>query len=300
MLRVDGHLEKALEEYNQKVNALEAEGATRELLDAYVNRGCILSMMGMNVSAITDFEEASSILTYLEDSGNTVDPGYFVRIHVALGELSADKDKATMVDEYRIASSALERLMDGSKYYDYSHLVDMCLDCASDLVDSEFHQDSVPFTDKAMSLMIGKDDEWTRNRYVECCNISGQALMYMERNEDAYEMFDEAVRVGEPMYRDGTIDDEMEVVYAYISRSDMCETLSKPDEAISDKEAAVKILEDLIETDSLDDTEIYEGLCGELTSLYREKGDIKSAERYMMKQAAMCVNHSRGDDGSDY
>ena len=42
----DIHLESALEEYNDKVNELEAAGVeNEELLEAYVNRGWVLYMM---------------------------------------------------------------------------------------------------------------------------------------------------------------------------------------------------------------------------------------------------------------
>ena len=51
----DIHLESALDEYNQKVYDLESTGSeSEELLEAYVNRGCVLYMMEYRTSAMDD------------------------------------------------------------------------------------------------------------------------------------------------------------------------------------------------------------------------------------------------------
>ena len=66
----DIHLESALEEYNQKVNELESAGVeSEELLEAYVNRGCVLQMMEYRTSAMEDLESASDLLDTLERQG---------------------------------------------------------------------------------------------------------------------------------------------------------------------------------------------------------------------------------------
>ena len=68
----DTHLEEALQEYNDKVNALEAEGGTEELLEALVNRSTVLMLMGSYVSSLDDLEEAMDIMD--EMIGNSFMP----------------------------------------------------------------------------------------------------------------------------------------------------------------------------------------------------------------------------------
>ena len=58
----DAHLEKALDEYNSKVSELEDGNDMPALLDAYINRGCVLSMLDSTVSAISDFDSAIDII----------------------------------------------------------------------------------------------------------------------------------------------------------------------------------------------------------------------------------------------
>jgi hypothetical protein len=65
----DAHLEKALEEYNGTVSELEDGDDLPALLDAYINRGCILSMLDSTVSAISDFDSAIDVIDELKERG---------------------------------------------------------------------------------------------------------------------------------------------------------------------------------------------------------------------------------------
>ena len=171
MPTVDEHLEQALREYNEKVNALEDGGSPQELLDAYIHRGCVLSMIGSFVSAITDFDEAIEIITAMEDSGTSVDSGYFVKAYTSRGALEIEKSVKSMADDYRMAASRLGDLKDGSKYYDTKDIAEMCLDCGCDLVDSDLASDAIPYIEKALTVLVGKYDPCSTNRYIHASDL---------------------------------------------------------------------------------------------------------------------------------
>lgn len=292
MLTSDAHLQKALEEYNEKVDRLERDDNTRELLDAYINRGCILSMMGSNVSAISDFDDAIDIITDLENSGNTVDAGYFVKVYISRGELENDSTGKDMADDYRIAASKLDLVGPGSKYFDEKSLINTCLDCAGDLIDNGFPEDAVPFIDKVHSMVSGKDDEYSRNYLLEAYNLYGQSLMDNEEYEKAYGYFTKAVDLGKALYDEGLISDEMDLVLAYVSRGDIDEHLEKDKEYFDDREAAIEILEDMKSLGALDDEELLSTLHGEIARAYMMKQDIKKAERHLLKQVSFNLSGS--------
>lgn len=282
----DSHLEKALAEFNDRVNDLEEKGSTRELLDAYINRGCVLSMMGSVVSAIDDFNEAAAIVEKLEAEGEELDPGYIVKIHVSRGELQSEQTMKRMLDDYRIASEHLSELKDGSKYYGRKDILEMCLNCASDLVDNDFPEESKAFSEKGLSLVIGMDDDYSRNCYVELSNLAGQARMDGEDNESALKYFTEAVRVGEALNSENRLSDMMDLVYAYISKGDMEEAMDMKEALVEDREAAIELLEMLKYTGSLDDEELLSNLHGETAQLYMNMGRIREAEKHLLKQVS--------------
>lgn len=286
MRTTDAHLEKALAEFNDRVNSLEEKGSTRELLDAYINRGCILSMMGSVVSAIDDFNDAAAIAAKLESEGERLDPGYIVKIFVSRGELQSEQTMKNMLDDYRMASERLPELRDGSKYYNTKDILEMCLNCASDLVDNDFPEESKAFTEKGLSLIVGKNDDYSRNCYVELSNLAGQARMDGEDNESALRYFEEAVRVGEMLNSENKLSDMMDLVYAYISKGDMEDVMDLKDALIADREAAIELLEMLKYSGSLDDEELLSNLHGETAQLYMNLGRIKDAERHLLKQVS--------------
>ena len=225
----EAHLEKALEEFNDKVDRLERDGDIHGLLDAYINRGCVLSMMDSVVSAIDDFNEAAEIISELQRKGENVDPGYIVKTYVSRGELQSEGTMKDMLDDYRVAASVLKDLKEGSKYYDREGIVTMCVNCAGDLIEFDFTEDSEPFTKKGLELVVGRNDQFSRNAYVKLNNLSGQACMDDENNKAALKYFDEAVRVARELESKGDLEDQMDLVYAYVSRGDVEEFLKMDD-----------------------------------------------------------------------
>lgn len=293
MPTVDEHLEQALREYNEKVNALEDGGSPQELLDAYIHRGCVLSMIGSFVSAITDFDEAIEIITAMEDSGTSVDSGYFVKAYTSRGALEIEKSVKSMADDYRVAASRLGDLKDGSKYYDTKDIAEMCLDCGCDLVDSDLASDAIPYIEKALSVLVGKDDPWSRNRYMEACDLEGQVRMDTEDFEKAAEVFDESLRVGEELRAEGSLEDIMELVSAYVSRGDLAEDAGDMDMYFDVRDKAIAIMEDLMDRDDLDDTELLANLHGEVAQAYMKRNDMKTAEKHLMRQVAINLHGAK-------
>ena len=288
----EAHLEKALGEFNDKVNRLEKEGDVRGLLDAYINRGCVLSMMDSVVSAIDDFNEAAEIIAKLQQEGERVDPGYIVKTYVSRGELQSEGTMKKMLDDYRMAAASLGGLTDGSKYYDRQGIVEMCVNCAGDLIEYNYTEDSEPFTKKGMEMVVGRSDVFSRNAYVKLNNLSGQACMDDMKNEAALKHFDEAVRVAQELDSEGNLGDRMDMVYAYVSRGDVEEFLDMTDRLIDDRETAISILEDMKYRGALDDDELLSNLHGETAQLYMKAGKIKEAEKHLLKQVSYNLSGS--------
>ncbi|MCQ2084876.1 MAG: hypothetical protein MJZ21_01860 [archaeon] len=296
----DAHLERALEEYNDKVNRLEDEGNTKELLDAYINRGMILSMMECNVSAIDDFNEAISIITDLENSGHSVDPGYFVKCYISRGELQSVDGGDSMADDYCIAASRLKELQPTSKYYDERKIIDMCSNCAGDMIDSEHPVEALDFINKGMSLLVGRTEDDYRNCYVEFSNLLGQYYMDTTEAQKAYDTFKESIRVAKELYESGKLDEMMDLVLAYVSKGDMDEVLELESEFFADREAAIELMEDMKICGTLDDDELLSSLHGEIAQAYMQKGKIKEAEKHLMKQVSYNLSGSTEYLNGDY
>ncbi|KUE73647.1 hypothetical protein AUQ37_01725 [Candidatus Methanomethylophilus sp. 1R26] len=205
MLNSDEHLERALAEYNDKVSALEDSGPREKLLEALVNRGCVLFMMDSYVSAYGDFDDASDIIAEIEDSGGSVDPGLYVKTHAMKGMTIVEKSVHEAAEEFRLAATRLGQLKPGARHFpDGRAIADFCLDCAQTLIDEDMGADALPFTEKSMSQTVGKDDAWSRNRYMEACSMEADALSGSEDPEKAGEYFDEAVRTGESLRPPGS------------------------------------------------------------------------------------------------
>ncbi len=294
MPTADEHLEQALREYNEKVNAFEEGGSPQELLDAYIHRGSVLYMMGSFVSAMTDFGEAIAIIRRMEDSGVPVDPGYLVKAYTSRGTIAVDKSVEAMADDYRVAASRLGDLVDGSKFYGTRDIVEMCLDCGYDLIDNEMEDEASPYIEKAISLLVGRDDDWSRNRYMEACGMEGEIHLGSEENGRAAEDFDESIRVGEELMEKGSLDDTMELVSAYVSRGDLAEAAGDDVLFLSVMEKAISLMEDLMDKGSLDDTELLSQLHGEAAQALMRANDVKAAEKHLLRQVTINLRGAEG------
>ncbi len=288
----DSYLEKALAEFNDKVNALESAGDERSLVDAYINRGCVLAMMDSIFSAIDDFQEAIDLMKKLSASGTVFDPGYTVKAYVSRGELQSEETRKDMLDDYRVAASKLAEIGESCKFYERKDLVEMCIDCAGDLVDNDFCEDARPFLNKGLALVVGREDAYSRNRYVEINNLAGQSYLDGESSETALKYFREAARVGRSLYESKELESEMDLVLAYVYKGDVEDALGYVEDLLADREEAIDLLETLKYENRLDDEELLSNLHGETAQIYMKQGRIKDAERHLMKQVAYNLSGS--------
>ncbi|UAL07002.1 MAG: hypothetical protein KRP56_03890 [Candidatus Methanogranum gryphiswaldense] len=290
----DEHLETALKDYNNKVNRLEFDGGTdEEFLDAYINRGCILSMMEYYVSAISDFDDAVEIIAHMEASGRNVDAGTFVKAFVSRGEIHGGDDLRPMADDYANAATRLNELKDGCKYYDRKKIILMCIGCVENLVDENFPGEIEPFVNKAWSLLLTKEDSWSKNRYLELLNLKGQSEIDLEMKEEAIESFADAISIGTELLERGDLEDVMSLVFAFISKGDIEQEKGLIDSYIIDRKAAIVLLEQMMEANKLDDVHVLAQLHQDLANTYLTLNKIKEAEEHLMREVALDMNGAR-------
>lgn len=287
----DDHLEEALAEYNDKVNALEVGGTPEELLEAYVNRSTVLMLMDSYISSLSDLDEAIELMGEMAAAGKRIDVGTYVKAYENRGQLLCEDNKDQMADDYAKISSRLDEVRSGIRHYDMKGIVLMCLGCAEDLIDEGFPENSRPFTDKAISVLSNKNDEWAANRLLELYNLIGQSNNMMGLADEAVDAFTKAIYYGEQLYDRDSIDDSMELVFSYVARGDIMDERKDHESRIRDHEAAIDILEVLNGHRKLDDVELLVNLHQGVAAAQMEMGMIKEAEKHLL----MSINHGMPD-----
>jgi hypothetical protein len=284
----DDHLEVALEDYNDKISKLEASGGTpEEFLDALVNRGSILSMMEYYVSAISDFDDAIGIIAELENEGKEVDPGSFIKAYVSRGELMSTENTNLIVEDYVTAASRLKKLNKNSKYFDERKIVMMCMNCSEDLVDCGFPGEAVPFIEKLYEILPGKTDNWSLNRYLETLNLDGQAMNDLSNQDQALEIFTQAIEIGAGLFDKGALEDTMSIIFPFISRGDIAQQKGLLEQYFLDRKAAISLLESLLEMNRLEDVQILAGLHQDVANTYLTLNKVKEAEEHLMREVML-------------
>lgn len=284
----DEHLEAALTDCNDRINQLEDSGGTREeFLDALINRGSVLSMMEYYTSAVSDFDDAIDLIQEMEDSGERVDAGSYVRAYVSRGELHNIDNSGQTVEDYAVASLRLSELNENSKFYDRKKIIRMCLDCVEDLLDAGYPDETSSYIDKMFSLLVGKDDDWSRNRYVEMLNFSGQAMMDMEVSDQAMENYSNAIDVGRELLEKGKLEDMMSLVFPFVSRGDIEQEKGLLDQYFIDRKAAISLLEEMMAMNKLDDLSILIKLHQDVANTYLTLNKIKEAEEHLMREVML-------------
>lgn len=284
----DEHLEAALTDCNDRINQLEDSGGTREeFLDALINRGSVLSMMEYYTSAVSDFDDAIDLILEMEDSGERVDAGSYVRAYVSRGELHNIDNSGQTVEDYAVASLRLSELNENSKFYDRKKIIRMCLDCVEDLLDAGYPDETSSYIDKMFSLLVGKDDDWSRNRYVEMLNFSGQAMMDMEVSDQAMENYSNAIDVGRELLEKGKLEDMMSLVFPFVSRGDIEQEKGLLDQYFIDRKAAISLLEEMMAMNKLDDLSILIKLHQDVANTYLTLNKIKEAEEHLMREVML-------------
>lgn len=279
----DRHLEESLKDFNDRVSEYETEGTNAQLLDAYVNRGCVLSMMGSYVSALDDFDEADLLIRIMESAGESADAGVFVKTYISRGELRAENDAPGMAEDYARAAERIDEADSGNGRFDGKTLVNACLGCCADLLEAGYPSGTIPFTEKAEKILAGKNDVWSLNRYVETMNTAGQAALDLGNPELSLEYLDRAISVCGRLMSEEKLEDVMSAVSVMVSRGDAHLELSRKEDAVKDFEGAVTALEILYEQGREDAGELLIGFHRDVAEILMSLSETEKAEVHLIK-----------------
>lgn len=284
----DAHLESVLEELNERVNELEGNGSPEELMEAYVNRGNVLMMLGYRTSALDDLISADDAAKEIESAGTEIDAGTFVKIHTTMGHILFDMEQDP-TEEYRLASTRLDSLKADSRHYDGRAIVRMCMDSVNDLLDYDDPDDSWPYIEKASSSLRKKNDHWSSNRRFDILNLKAEVQVWQERFTEAHESYSEAIDEGLRLMEEGSLEDPSDLAMTFAARADIDTGIGLGDMQILDLKSAVTVLENLIDCGRLPDMDLVIGLHHSLAEALMKGGNIAEAEKHLMRAMELGV-----------
>lgn len=281
----DAHLEEALAEYNEKVNALETEGSADELLEALVNRSTILMLMDSRVSSLDDLEEAMELMEEMEENGRMPNIGTYVKVYENHGHLCCEDDAEMMLDDYRRIIPKLSALNAATRHYDRKSLVNMSLECAKELIDADYGEHALPFLEKGLLFLGSSSDDWTLNRRAEMYSLMGEAHHDMEVYDDALNEFGKSIEIASELYLSNRLDDDMMVsfVYSFVLKGDIEDRNGDRENSINDYESAADVLDQLEAEGRTFDRDLLLDMHRTLSRLLMESGNIERAEAHLMK-----------------
>ena len=276
------HLERALEEYNDKVNRLESDGPSIELLEALINRGSVLFLLEYYTSAREDIESAIELMDVLESEGKNINEGSFVKAHCTLAQIRLYQGEDPS-SEYRIASTRLASLNEESNHFDFRSIMNLCLDASEDLLDYKDNETADRYIDKGLSLIGSKKDPWSMNRNAELLSIKAETYMRRNENEYALPLYNVAISICTELYNKQELEDLSVLVCALISKTDCERELMMTEDYLRDMTIAADYLEKMYSENNLPRpdllVELHEGISRQLMS----KGNIQEAEKHLMR-----------------
>lgn len=288
----DIHLEKALSEYNSTVNLLEADGTSSELVEAYVNRGCVLYMMGYLTSAMEDLSSASNMIEEIESAGGEIDAGTYVKAHATMGAILFEQH-SEISEEYSYAISRLPKLKSDSKHFDKAGIIRMCIESSENLLDSEYPEDSEQFITKGLAILERSSDKWSGNRKMELYTLLGECYMLEGELRKAMEQYSEAVTIGTDLVDNHEIESMEELVVPIIARSQCESDLGLDDMYLSDLELGISLLEEMAKANKLEDPEVLVHMHQDAAAALMNKGRVKEAEKHLMQAVSMGVQGAK-------
>ncbi len=284
MRRSDEHLERALEEYNQKISELESNGSSREeMLEALVNRSTVLLMLESYTSSMEDSEDAIELSKLMESKGEPVNVGTYMKMYENHGQLLYDSDNDGMAEDYAKIVSKLDRTDGDIRHYDKRSLIVMCIDCAEDLIDVDKEENAIPFLQKAIEFIGGDLDKWSRNHKVHILNLLAEVGHSLGQDDGSLSNLEECIRLAGELMFSSSIDDPNELVNAYILRGDILESMGKLEGMWESHEAAAEILEKMYLEHKLDDVQLLINLHQGIATSMMNAGKIELAEKHLMR-----------------
>ena len=296
----EAYLEKALSEYNEAVNALEPGGDSEELLEAYVNRGRVLSMLEHYTSAMDDLETASEMASRIG-----ADDGTYVKMYAALGELS-DRFGMDPVKPLAKAADRLGSVGPSSRHFDMRGLVRTCISSAEILMDADDYVTCMPFLEKAEACTASKMDTWSLNRRMEVLSLLGEVRSETGDPEGAEEAYGEAAGIGESLMRKNSLEDLELLAATYMAKAECDLDLGMLDMFVSDSDKAILVIKEMRELGLIDSVAEASDICHNVSSELMKAGRTEEAESYLMKALSLSMDEAKrfsggGDgDGEDF
>ncbi len=277
-------MERALEEYNQKISELESNGSSREeMLEALVNRSTVLLMLESYTSSMEDSEDAIELSKLMESKGEPVNVGTYMKMYENHGQLLYDSDNDGMAEDYAKIVSKLDRTGGDIRHYDKRSLIVMCIDCAEDLIDVDKEENAIPFLQKAIEFIGGDLDKWSRNHKVHILNLLAEVGHSLGQDDGSLSNLEECIRLAGELMFSSSIDDPNELVNAYILRGDILESMGKLEGMWESHEAAAEILEKMYLEHKLDDVQLLINLHQGIATSMMNAGKIELAEKHLMR-----------------
>ena len=277
-------MERALEEYNQKISELESNGSSREeMLEALVNRSTVLLMLESYTSSMEDSEDAIELSKLMESKGEPVNVGTYMKLYENHGQLLYDSDNDGMAEDYAKIVSKLDRTGGDIRHYDKRSLIVMCIDCAEDLIDVDKEENAIPFLQKAIEFIGGDLDKWSRNHKVHILNLLAEVGHSLGQDDGSLSNLEECIRLAGELMFSSSIDDPNELVNAYILRGDILESMGKLEGMWESHEAAAEILEKMYLEHKLDDVQLLINLHQGIATSMMNAGKIELAEKHLMR-----------------
>ncbi len=283
----EDYLERALSDYNDKVNSLESAGDSEELLEAYVNRGCVLKMLEHFTSSMDDLQSASEMAERIG-----TDDGTYVKMYSALGELYQHFGMDT-AEPLGKAASRLAKISSSSHHFDARRVVTMCIRSSEVLLDDGYDEEALPFLEKALAATESKLDPWMRNRRMEAYDLLGEMYDTMEEPAKAAEYYTEASDLGTDLMRSGHLEDTEQLAATYMAKAECELDLGMIDQFVADSDAAILLIEEMHRNGMIDSMKEATEICHNVAAEFMKVGRVAEAEKYLMKAMSLSLEGAK-------
>lgn len=303
-VRSTEYLESMLDEYNGKVNSLIG-GDAAELMEACMNRGCILVMLGHQTSAMDDFETVLELAETMESEGRRPEGDTVFKALTTMG-LALYAEGQEFLPALEAASAMVPSLGRNVGHFDRRSLTRTCLDCADALMDKGSYEHAAGFLRRVLEDTDGSMDRWSRNKHAEAMLMTAECGEMSGRESVAASVYTDTIAECKALMMDESLDNMDTVINAFMGRA-LCHN------AMGDREAyvedlmsgaeAIKAVHEAGGTYDRDtEAEVNNLIARELASMGRDA----EAERYMLRSMTIGLEASAelnktdfGDDDGD-
>lgn len=286
------YLDSMLEEYNEKVNSLEGADAARRM-EAFVNRGCVLVMMGYHTSAMDDFETVISLAEEIEESGGVPERDTVFKALTTMG-IALYAEEQEFLPALESAADLVSDLGRNVRHFDRRSMTRTCLDCADALMDEEAYEPAEKFLKRVLEDTGGAIDDWSRNRHAEALLMSAECLEMSGDADGAINVYTEAIEECKVLMMNEGLNNMDTLINSYMGRALCHSSLDEQDEYISDLIAGSEVMHAMRQEgrsyDPDTEAEINNLIARELTAMGREK----EAEMYILRSMTIGLEESAG------